>query len=405
MPMPLADARAQFPALRHKTFLDAACASLAPRVAADAIAGFLRQVQDCPARSATDFHIALDEARNAARPAAARLVGASVDEIALVENTSQALTVAARALPLAPGDNILVPDLEYLQVPLPWRQPPAGPGPEIRLVRHQDGTLPAARFAESADSRTRAVVMSSVQWSNGYRADLDAIGAFCRDRGLAFIVDAVQQLGACPIDVTRTPIDVLACGGHKWLNAPFGAGFLYFRRGFMETLGAPIAGYLAVEPPAGGWGAYFQTPAITPLQPVTFTPTARRYETGGTSNYPGAVGLAASIGLIHEVGQDVIAVHIAGLTARLIAGLDTLGVTVVTPRDPAQRAGIVTFGLGSVGREQQALDYLLDRQVMVSIRYTSLVGGIRVSCHFFNSSEDIDRLLAVLREWLRGPGR
>jgi cysteine desulfurase/selenocysteine lyase len=397
--------RDQFSILAHKTFLDAACASLAPRAAADAIAGFLRQVQDCPARSSTDFHIALDAGRDAARPEAARLVGASADEIALVENTSQALTIAARAIPLEPGDNILIPDLEYLQVPLAWRQPPSGPSPEIRLVRNEGGTLPLSRFVEQIDGRSRAVVMSSVQWSNGYRADLGAIGELCRARGLWFVVDAIQQLGAFPIDVRQTPIDLLVCGGHKWLNAPFGAGFLYVRRDVLARLQPPIAGYLAVEPPEGGWGEYFATPGITPLQRVGFSQEARRYETGGTGNYPGAVGLAASLRLINELGPAAISNHIQGLTDRLIAGLDELGVTVVTPRPPAERAGIVTFGLEDVEREKAALEDLLDHRVMVSIRYTSGVGGVRVSCHFFNNADDIDRLLDVLRAWRQRSGR
>ena len=294
--------RGQFPALADKTFLDAACASLAPQAAADAIAALLRDVQTYPERSATAFHIRLDAARDATRPAAARLIGARPADIALIENTSHGLAIAAAAIPFEPGDNILVPELEYLQVPLPWRQQPPPGAPEIRLVSHDGGTLPVGRFAAAADSRTRAVVMSSVQWSNGFRADLDAIGAFCRERGMWFVVDGIQQLGAFPIDVGRTPIDILVTGGHKWLNAPFGAGFMYINPASRDRLRPPVAGYLSVDPPEGGWAEYFRTPAISPLQPVTFTPDARRYETGGTGNYPGMVGLAASLGLINSLG-------------------------------------------------------------------------------------------------------
>ena len=208
--------RDQFPALSTRVFLDAACASLAPRAAGDAIAAFLRGVQECPWRSATAYHIALDEARATARPEAARLIGASADEIALVENTSHALTVAARAIPLEAGDNILVPDLEYLQVPLAWRQLPPAVAPEIRIVRNVNGTLPVSQFEAAADNRTRAVVMSSVQWSNGYRADLGAMSVFCRERGILFVVDAIQQLGAFPIDVGCTPLG----GRLRWTSWP-----------------------------------------------------------------------------------------------------------------------------------------------------------------------------------------
>ena len=405
MPTSIAEARRdQFPALAHTTFLDAACASLAPQAAADAIAALVRDVQTYPERSATAFHIRLDAARDTARPAAARLIGARPDDIALVENTSHGLTIAAAAIPLAPGDNILVPDLEYLQVPLPWRQQPAPAAPEIRLVRHAAGALPVDAFVKAADSRTRAVVMSSVQWSNGFRADLDDIGAFCRERGLWFVVDAIQQLGAFPVDVGRTPIDILVTGGHKWLNAPFGAGFMYLGAEARARLRPPVTGYLSVVPPEGGWGEYFRTPTITPLQPVAFTPEARRYETGGTGNYPGMVGLAASLGLINDLGPDAIARHIVGLTDQLLDGLVRLPVRVVTPRAPRHRSGIVTFTLDDVAREAALVERLLDARIMVSHRYTSGVGGVRVSCHFFNSAEDVSRLIEETGAWLSASG-
>ena len=397
--------RVQFPALADKTFLDAACASLAPQAAADAITALLRDVQTYPERSATAFHIRLDAARDGTRPAAARLIGARPADIALIENTSHGLAVAAAAIPFEPGDNILVPELEYLQVPLPWRQQPPSSAPAIRLVPHVAGTLPVDRFAASADGRTRAVVMSSVQWSNGFRADLDAIGAFCRERRLWFVVDGIQQLGAFPIDVGRTPIDILVTGGHKWLNAPFGAGFMYINPARRDRLRPPVAGYLSVNPPDGGWAEYFRTPAITPLQPVTFTPDARRYETGGTGNYPGMVGLAASLDLINSLGPDVITGHIVGLTDQLLEGLSGLPVRVVTPRDPLRRSGIVTFTLDDVAREAALIERLLDARIMVSHRYTSGVGGVRVSCHFFNAADDVARLLEVTGAWLSASGR
>ena len=392
--------REQFPALTEKTFLDAACASLAPRAAADALVALLHDVQTYPKRSATAFHIRLDQARDATRPQAARLIGASPEDIALIENTSHGLTIAAAAIPFDPGDNILVPDLEYLQVPLPWRQQPSLSAPEIRLVRHVGSTLPLGQFAAAADSRTRAVVMSSVQWSNGYRADLDAIGAYCRDRSLWFVVDAIQQLGAFPIDVSRTPIDILVTGGHKWLNAPFGAGFMYINPASRDRLRTSVAGYLSVNPPEGGWAEYFRTPAITPLQPVTFTAHARRYETGGTGNYPGMVGLGASLAIINALGSSTIAAHIRGLTDALLEGLSRLPVRTVTPPGPACRSGIVTFSLDDVAREAALIERLLDERVMVSHRYTSGVGGVRVSCHFFNTVDDIARLLDVAGAWL-----
>ena len=161
-----------------------------------------------------------------------------------------------------------------------------------------------------------------------------------------------------------------------------------------------MAGYLAVNPPDGGWAEYFRTPGITPLQDVSFTNDARVYETGGTGNYPGAVGFAASLRLINELGPAAIETHIRALTDALIEGLSRLPVTMVTPTAPACRSGIVTFTLGSVEREAALIEHLLDRRVMVSHRYTSGIGGVRVSCHFFNNADDIEALLRAAATFL-----
>jgi selenocysteine lyase/cysteine desulfurase len=175
---------------------------------------------------------------------------------------------------------------------------------------------------------------------------------------------------------------------------------MYINPASRDRLRPSIAGYLSVNPPDGGWAEYFRTPAISPLQPVTFTTGARRYETGGTGNYPGMVGLAASIGIINRLGTETIAAHILGLTDALLKGLAHLPVRTVTPPDPACRSGIVTFGLDDVAREAALIERLLDERIMVSHRYTSGVGGVRVSCHFFNTTDDIARLLDVAGAWL-----
>jgi len=388
-------ARQEFPALARQVFLDAACVSLAPRCATEAIRRFLDLALECPSRSSTLHHIAMDELRAAARPAAARLIGADEAEIALVESTTHGLTVAAHAIPLGRGDRVLLSDLEFMQVAIPWLQL-ADRGVQVDVVPHRAGAVLAEDFAERMTPRTRVVVVSSVQWSTGYRCDLDAMSRLCRERGAWLVVDAIQQLGACPIDVRATPVDLLACGGHKWLNAPFGCGLLYVRRDRWDDLRPPMAGYLGVEPPEGGWGAYFQTPSIAPVRGYRFTRDARRYEIGGTANYPGAVGLAASLELIHALGQPAIAARIAALTVRLIEGLDRLGVTLVTPREPERRAGIVTFSVGDVDANLALMERFLDSRVLVSVRYTSRLGGVRASCHFYNDETDVDRLLAAI---------
>lgn len=294
-------ARQHFPGLFDKVFLDAACVSLAPRPAVEAIEKFLDLAMVCPLDSSTHHHIFMDEMRAAARPAAAHLINAHPDEIALVESTTHGLTLAAASIPLERGDRVLISDLEFLEVALPWVQRKKD-GIEIEVVPNQNGEARVEDFAARITPRTRVIAISTVQWNNGYRADLEALSKLCREHGIRLVVDAIQQLGAVPLDVRRIPVDILACGGHKWLNAPFGCGFLYVRRAAFSQLQPPLAGYLSIQDPPGGWGEYFQTPNITPLGDYQLVNTARRFETGGTANYPGAVGLAASLNLIDKLG-------------------------------------------------------------------------------------------------------
>jgi selenocysteine lyase/cysteine desulfurase len=374
----LEEARRQFPALRDKTFLDAACVSLAPQCAAEAVQEFLALALHHPSRTATEQHICMDDARAAARPAVARLLNADESEIALVESTTHGLTIAAQAIPLFPGDRVLVCDLEFMQVAIPWLQLD---GIAVDSVPHRRGAIALDDITARITPRTRVAALS----------------ALCRERNLWLVVDAIQQLGAVPIDVRATPLDFLVCGGHKWLNAPFGCGFLYIHRDALPRLRPPLAGYLSLTPPTGGWGAYFQNPATSPVREYEFVNEARRYEIGGTANYPGAIGLAASLELILSLGQQEIAEHIHALTDHLIAGLRALGVTVVTDFERAHRAGIVTFSAGSPQQNVALMESLAGERILVSVRYTSGVGGVRVSCHFFNTREDLDRLLATLR--------
>jgi cysteine desulfurase/selenocysteine lyase len=389
-------ARQHFPGLLDKVFLDAACVSLAPRPAVEAIKKFLDLTMVCPLDSSTHHHIFMDEMRAAARPAAARLINAHEDEIALVESTTHGLSLAANAIPLSSGDRVLLSDLEFLEVAVPWTQKKKD-GIEIDVVPNRNGEVRIEDIADRLTPRTRVVAISTVQWSNGYRCDLAGLGKLCRDRDVWLVVDAIQQLGAIPLDVRQTPVDILACGGHKWLNSPFGCGFLYISRDALPRLHPPTPGYLSVTDPPGGWGAYFQTPTISPVQNYEFVSTARRYENGGTANYPGAIGLAASLKLIADLGQQNIAVHIYSLTDQLLAGLDNLPVSIVTPRARESRSGIVTFSVGSAEENVKLMNRLQEKKILLSVRYTSNVGGVRVSCHFYNSAEDIDTLLRALK--------
>ncbi|HEX3321511.1 MAG TPA: aminotransferase class V-fold PLP-dependent enzyme [Terriglobales bacterium] len=400
MQVTIGSARQHFPGAIDKVFMDSACVSLASRPAVEAVEKFLGLTLVCPLDSSTAHHIFMDEMRAAARPAAAKLISASEAEIALVESTTAGLTLAANAIPLESGDRVMMSDLEFFQVAVPWTQKRKD-GIEIDVIPNHHGEVRIEDFADRITSRTRVITLSTVQWSNGFRLNLEAFSRFCRERQIWLVVDAIQQLGAISFDVRKTPVDFLACGGHKWLNAPFGCGFLYINRDAMPRLNPPIAGYLDVETPKGGWGNYFQSPSMIPVKDYSFISTAQRYEIGGTANYPGAVGLAAALKLVEQIGQHEIESHIINLTDRLIAGIDRLGIDLITPRTKENRSGIVTFSIGSAEENVKLVTRLAEQKILVSVRYTSGVGGVRVSCHVYDSTEDIDRLLVAISEFTK----
>jgi selenocysteine lyase/cysteine desulfurase len=399
--MKIQDVRQEFPALRQQVFLDSACVSLAPQRAVEKLRAFLDMAAYCPSGSSTQHHLDMDAMRGAARPQVARLINAGEDDIALVESTTHGLNLVANAIALERGDRVVICDLEFLEVAVPWVQKREEIGIAIDTVPHRDGQILIEDIEAVITARTKVVAISSVQWSNGFRCDLDALSRVCREREIFLIVDAVQQVGAIPLDVKKTPVDAIACGGHKWLMAPFGCGFLYLSEDFRARVKPPLAGYLSVAEPAGGWGTYFQTPSITPIRDYSFVDDARRWETGGTANYPGAIGLAESVGLINDIGIDNVGEHILSLTSHLIDGLKRQGIQIVTPQERRYRSGIVTFAPGNAEDNIALTNFLQEHKVLVSVRYTSGVGGVRVSCHLFNIKGDLDRLLDLTGTFLR----
>jgi selenocysteine lyase/cysteine desulfurase len=391
--------RAEFPGLADRVFLDAACVSLLPRRADEAVRRFSAELVRPSARNATAHHIWMDEQKSAAVPQVARLLGVEADRIALIESTSHGLNIAAQSIPWSAGDEIVLCDLEYLQVAIPFVMLAQARAVKPVFLAHRDGVVDAAAFAAAIGPRTRAVVVSSTQWSNGYRIDLPVLADACRTAGAWLIVDAIQQAGAVPVETEG--VDFLMAGGHKWLNAPMGCGFLCLSRRVLDNLEPASWGYLALEPPAGGWGAYFTTPSITPDRRYDFVRSAQRFEIGGTANYPGAIALARSVELVNEIGIDRAGRRVWDLGERLQEGLRRLPVRLETPFPRTSRAGIVSFTAGSRERDAACLEFLLARDICVAQRYTAHTGGIRVSVHYFNDEDDIDRLLAVTGEFCR----
>jgi selenocysteine lyase/cysteine desulfurase len=310
------------------------------------------------------------------RAAAARLLNASTDEIALVANTSAGISTIAAGLHAQPGDNVVIPDAEFPANVYPWM---ALRGVEVRRVRKRDGRLLAAEVARHVDGRTRAVSVSFVDWLTGHRADLKAIGEVAHDGGALFVVDAIQGLGALPLDVEESAIDALAADGHKWICGPEGAGILYVRREARERIAPTRPSWLSVRHPTR-FLDYDMAPA----------PTARRYE-DGTPNTCGVHGLLAALELILERGVENIGLRVLGLARMVREGARARGVELACDvADEGEASGITSLVLEDAPVYATALE---GRKVIVSARE----GYLRVATHHFNNEEDVERLLEAFQ--------
>src|SRR5206468_3207515 len=229
-----------------------------------------------------------------------------------------------------PGDNIVTAAEEYPANVYPWMNL-ASRGVEFRTVSSRDSRIWLDDIRAAIDSRTRLVSLSFVEYASGFRNDLDAVGALCRERGVLFVVDAIQGLGVLPLDVARTPVDALAADGHKWLLGPEGLGVFWCRRELAERL----------HPVGVGWHSVVGAFDFARVD-FTLKPGAGRWE-GGTPNVGGILALGASLGLLLEAGIDAVAERVLALTDRLCEQAARAGLTVFSSRRPGDRSGIVSL--------------------------------------------------------------
>jgi cysteine desulfurase / selenocysteine lyase len=230
-----------------------------------------------------------------------------------------------------------------------------------------------------ADPRVRVLAVSLVQFSNGYQVDLAALSAATRRTGAYLVVDAIQAVGQVPLDLGRTQVDVLACGGQKWLLSPWGSGFVYVRRELISRL----------SPPVTGWMAFEGTDDFTRL--TTYSDTlradARRFELI-TLPYQDFAGFNASLGLVREMGIEHIQAHLRRLHEPVLAWAERSGARIVSPRGE-RGSGILCLAPTDVGA---AFRRLKAARIICSLRE----GAIRLSPHGYNTLEEMERVVAVL---------
>src|SRR5713101_975553 len=269
----------------------------------------------------------------AARDAAARLINADTGEIALATNTGWGLNLAARALPVQPGEKIVVSDREFPANVYPWLLlKKEGIEVELAPCRAEGWPDEDALLERLRDPRVRVLAVSFVQFSNGYRADLKRLGAACQANGTYLVVDAIQGVGNSVLDVRATPVDVLACGGQKWLLSPWGSGFVYVRRELLPIL----------EPVLVGWTSFEGTDDYTRLTDydTTLRRDARRYQVG-TLPFQDFIGLRESLGMLLELGIDRVAAHNRALREPLLKAGAQGEIEITSPTDPEHDSAVL----------------------------------------------------------------
>jgi selenocysteine lyase/cysteine desulfurase len=321
------------------------------------------------------------------REAAAALTGARADEIAFVKNTTHGIQIAAGGIRWKEGDNIVLPAVEFPANVYPWMGLWKR-GVELRMVEPDgDGLVTAEMLADVCDRRTRAVTVSQVQFSTGQRTDIDELGGFCRDRGIFLHVDAIQGLGAMRIDVSRSKIDFLSAGGHKWMLALPGVGIFYCRRELLDRIDLWNPGWTGV---------------VNPREFLDYDPTyrdsAERFEEG-SFNLHGIYALGVSIDRLLRLGVSAVEERVLRLTGMLADGLEDRGFTVKSPLDEGMRSGILCFH-----SEKEEAPAIFSRLSSAGIVCSLRENAVRLSPHMYNTEEECERVLeAAARR--QGPAR
>ena len=367
--------REWFPITKHKVFLNHAAQSPLPKTVADAVRKY--------ADDFSNFGDTSIEWNDGGKPLFAKLIGAKKEEIAFIENTSVGMNIAASVLHYPPGSKIVTTDLEYPSVVYPWLRKSLGV--KVHYVKNVDGKILLDDVEKVVDDKTVAVAVSHVEYVNGFRNDLRALSEIAHKHGAYLIVDAIQSAGAIPIDVKKDDVDFLATACYKWLLSPPGAGYFYVKEELIEKFEPPFVGWASVKPEV------FETIDFWDIWGLRLSETASRFEVGSPS-FISLIGAAEALKMILNFGIENIEKRILKLTDHAIEAVKSLGLEIFTPEEKKNRSGIVLF---KIRKPQELVAQLRQKGIVVSAR----AHGIRVSPHFYNTEDEIDRLIEEVKKW------
>jgi selenocysteine lyase/cysteine desulfurase len=370
-----------FPILREWVFFNHAGVAPLSGPAAAAMREFVEQSQRSVYVGSNWYRRAREVKANIAR-----LINAQgPQEIAYMPNTSSGLATVARGFEWHDNTAVVTTEVEYPANRFCWQDLKRFGTHVIEVPQQPDGRIDVEDVIESITNDTRIVAISHVQFGSGYRIDLRPIADTVHLAGGFLCVDGIQSVGAMPVDVEAMGIDFLALDGHKWLLGPEGAGFLYIREDLIPMLHPPVVGWMNMVNSDDYNNSRFQ-----------LHEDSRRFEPG-SYNIAGVLALGASVQMMLDLGMQQVWDRIDALTSRLCAGVESRGYRVFSPRQPGERSGIVSFHPANPDKRGKAdllkiVSDLEAKKIVIAMRD----GRLRASPHFYNTDEQVDRLVAEL---------
>jgi selenocysteine lyase/cysteine desulfurase len=383
----VAEARTHFPTLANWTYLNTAFAAPPPQEVIEADHAFLEQRVDAP-DALGSWTCVVDEMR----ASVAHLIGAQPSEIGFTTAAAEGENIVANGLDWRAGDNVVLDDLAYPTAPVLWQHHQKTHGIEVRLVGNVGGRVDFDDIERVVDRRTRLISVSHISYINGFRYDLRELADLAHAHGAILYADATQSVGALHLKVRDEEVDFLTCGVYKWLLGPVGLSFFYIKEEWQDRLPPSEFGWWQIQSYAFSED---ETRRVEASQSPLWQ-TARRYEPGSL-NFQAIFGLRPALQLIEDLDPAWIEERVLSLNSYLREQLETLRLTLFTPA--GNRSGICTF---FTDEESSLVEYLRRQSIAVTGRTGS--GQIRVSPHFYNTTEEIDLLCDAIAGW-RSKGR
>jgi selenocysteine lyase/cysteine desulfurase len=374
--------RELFPVCRDQIFFAHAAVTALPKAVADAVIDYTRRSSETHQETSE----VLREIKQARRSCAA-LIGAQAEEIALLGPTSLGLSLFANGLPWRSGDEVICYHGDYPANVYPWIELRRR-GVTVRYLEPaRPGEITPELVERSLSEKTRLVALASCHFFTGHRIDVDAIGRLLHERNVLFSLDAIQTLGAFPLNVEH--VDFLSADAHKWLLGPLAIGIVYVKKRHFELLRPTLL---------GAWNV--QSANFIARDEITFVPTAQRYEPG-VLNAAGIYGLRAALHIFARAGGILaIAERLLELKMHLVDMLDPLGFEIVGPKGGAAASSITTFRHVSASATQ-LFGVLEKARIVASLRHDRVGRDyLRFSPHFYNTEAELDHAVATLRKAL-----